>query len=358
MNNLAYIQGRFCWNRTVFPGWDAVLPECAIIMPYQGWTPPMVIGGGTQYWEIHPSEDSESIGEASPYGFIQKAGDIYTLQAGKIVLEKQKSPEQAIRALLRRANKKDKFLPDALYQKPEGRLQTLLASPTSCFILLCGWKLFRRNRYELKAVPLEKNQSAGMMMECSFRLKEEYHQDQILRREDCRFPYAESYIPIRSEPFGLADYRYDSIIKVLDSTCEGNPSSVEFFKQKHLEIAEYNDLDAIFVKDGTNCYALGSRHEEFLGEFNDFQVRQLANYQEKISLDAADPLAALLEFLNKIKNNHYVITHHEREHKTEWIDEELPRLLLGIHSMGEAYMVYSKTKPCRRSQWLRHVLHT
>lgn len=210
MNNLAYIQGRFCWNRTVFPGWDAVLPECAIIMPYQGWTPPMVIGGGTQYWEIHPSEDSESIGEASPYGFIQKAGDIYTLQVGKIVLEKQKSPEQAIRALLRWANKKDKFLPDALYQKPEGRLQTLLASPTSCFILLCGWKLFRRNRYELKAVPLEKNQSAGMMMECSFRLKEEYHQ----------------FLPRSWEKIKNADHFFKS-----------DKNSVKFFSQNRFTMA-------------------------------------------------------------------------------------------------------------------------
>ncbi len=357
MEKLTYIQDRFCWSQTDFPEWDALLPEKAVIQPYSGWTPPLVVGADQRFWEIHPGNVSEQIGLASPYGFIRKDGMAFTLQAGKIVLERQYHPEAAIHALLRWAGDTQAYTPQFLYRKPEGRLEKLLNDSDSTLVLLCGWKDYRRECYELKALSWENKINAGLLLNDSDRIMDEYRRDQEQRTPESRFSYGEKMIPIRTEEYAPADYRYDSILKVLDPSCWDNATAVEYFKLKQLELAERNDLDAIFVKQRRQCYALGCRHAEFLGEFNGFQLRQIANYREKLPLEQTEPKAALFEFLKKVKNNHYVLTHHpDFEPQPKFIDESLPRLFKKLQSMTEAMHYYAQTTPFRRCQWTRHTL--
>ena len=356
MQALTYILDRFCWAQNNFPGWSNILPEQAVLMPYQGWTPPIVIGDGKCFWEIHADDGAEGTGQSSPDGFIRKQGDSYTIQVGRIELERQSSIEDAISALQRWRRIADPFTPQYVYRKPEGRLRQLLADPHSILILLCGWKGYRREKYSYRALSADEKRNSGLYLSGSERIMAEYGTDQERRTADCRFEYREEVIPVRTEEYTPADYRYDSVVKVLPAPCCENPAAVEYFKLKQLELAERLDLDAVFMKQGTEYYGLGCRHQEFFGEFDGFLLRQLANYQEILPLKSDSPREAMFEFLEKVKNQHYVLAPHSgNEHHQHFVDEQLPRLLQRLGSMWTAMRYYSKTAPFRRSQWERHI---
>lgn len=367
MKKTCCVNGLFCWDESEFAAWEDILDfrKPFGILPYRGWTPPMLVGSKKRYVEVW----QQGIPRSNLVR-VWNQDDRFHIGCGGNPIKSFNKLDDAVNELFIMNNDLEPFQPEAVYRKGEGQLEHMLKDPESVAIIVSTWKRYRRKGNAFHAVASKDNCSSAMLFwPHSVDLRDAaWRKDQRQRETSAQFKYKTQTIGLRCGgklagqvgpgcDYTLIDYKHDGWCVVLNTECHSE-AAIEFFKNNMLKLAGRLDIDAVFVKEKKRCYALGCQEEEFYAQAEEgLNLHIIKNIREEIPLENHDPLPALFEFLNKLHNFSYVhadISANLPVADVPFIEEEIRRDdVKRCGSFMGAVRFYQEAMPIRRSQWNR-----
>ncbi|MBE6387614.1 MAG: hypothetical protein E7045_06085 [Lentisphaerae bacterium] len=325
------VNGRFCWEKRDFSDWDDILPadDDFVLMPYNNWTAPMLIGDKKRYLELISKEEYLAKHSGSPC--VWKDDEMFCFGLGfDCVIKRCEDIEDAVFAMLHSQGDHEPFVPDSVYVPGDGQLERLLNSSSSVLLILPFWN---------PALSLEENRNRlGKWYEFnrSRKVQKELRRKMISKL----LRYKVKHIALRCGPFAPdedfesrytpADYRADGLcIELAPNT--SSPVDIEAFQADYAMLAEAFGTPEIFCKEKDKCFILS------------YDGKTVKTPLEGTATDA------LFGFLQRVYSSG-----NDNNISVPFIEEELERAdIVCCGSFAGAIAYYQTKSPVRRSQWHR-----
>ena len=333
MTESVCVNGRFCWKRLDFPGWDNIFSagEDFVLTTYNNWTPPILVGDGKRYLEVDPIKYFSNRQVLSPCVWREN-GRLRVGLGPSYPAEEFSTLSDAIARMLFLQGDPQLFNPDFIYLPGKGKLKTNLNSPDSVLLILPLW-------HPAKSSEENRNSSGRWYHFIRSREVQKRFRHKILAGLS---RYKVSSIELRCggfninddlplEQYSLSDYRADGLCLILSNKTH-SPADMESFKSDYIQLAYEFGLKAIFYKEKNSFWAI---HTRFPYKY------------ERIAGKGTQPLFDfLVDFYNyEAQANSY---------RVPYIDEEIDRSAIPrCGSFAGAIAYYQSQSPVRRSQWCR-----
>ena len=423
--NVICVNDRFVWHAESYHGWCEFLkPDDEVcIIPYQGWTPELLVGNGAFFFEVWKNARPEELlqpgdlcicGEPGgvfmpvddddkpippefyegrkwfsvcrrdatkpPYEMINMADDRMTLEAAfNLVLNLN-------------GHRHTHFAPTVVCTKGKGSLKVLMDDPQSTFIIASCWKPFRIEGG--KIVPLdaaENTFNAPPVLDLFGHVRFAPYDETLQRKtrhkmltdlqQKCSYSTInlrcggrsiDSPEPLVHNPcwnYIVSDFKSDGVCFVLKPGY--SKEGLDALKEAIMDRLAFLGIEALFVKEREECYALGCREKELVLQDGVATIRFPKNRGERLPLGVSDCIKSLAEkvqislfaFLGRLYN-------HERQYgfsevtgaermrtyvRVPYIEEEIYRGDVRKEGCGftDAMAYHYACRPVRRSQWER-----
>ena len=418
---------RFVWHADKYKGWSEFLrPDDKVtIIPYKGWTPELMIGDGSFFFEIWKNATPENLlkpGElcinGAEGGYFQPVvcdektveplpTEFYETRDWFRVCRKSDKPPfkvetvqtgmtlaTACQFLLNLQQHYTSFAPTVVCTKGRGNLKALMDDPQSTFIIASCWKPCRQEGE--KCVPLDARENIfrhppvlDLFGHINAFPNDENLQDKTKRsllvelQTKCPFSTLilrcggrniDSRMQLDPNPcwnYIVSDYQSDSVCFFLKPGY--SKEGFETLKETVMDRLAFLGVEALFVKEREECYALGCRSEELtLTYLGDSTIHFPKNRGKSLPLNIAEGIVhslsenvriSLFSFLYKLYN-HGAYGFAEVENLPEkmrtqinvpYIEEEIYRGNICEEEYGISGVMHYRhgCRPVRRSQWER-----
>ena len=419
------VNDRFVWHAESYKGWSEFLraDDRVCIIPYQGWTPELLVGNGAFFFEVWKNARPEELLQpgdlcicGEPGGVLMPVDDddkpippeFYEGRKWFSVYRRNDRPpyemsnmaddkmtlEAAFNLVLNlNGHKHTHFTPSVVCTKGKGNLKALMDDPQSTFIIASCWKPLRIEGDMVVPVDARDNTfDAPPVLNLFGHVKVAPYDDENLQgknrrkklfdlQQKCSFSTfnlrcggrsVDSLEPLIHNPcwnYIVSDFKSDGVCFVLKPGY--SKEGFEGLKEAIMDRLAFLGIEALFVKEREECYALGCREKELVLQHGMATIRFPKNRGERLPLgvmQGIEPLAervsiSLFAFLHKLYNHgkqygFSELTGAERMRtyvRVPYIEEEIYRGSVRREGCGITdVMAYRYAcRPVRRSQWER-----
>lgn len=422
--NVICVNDRFVWHTEPYQGWSKFLrPDDKVcIIPYKGWTPELLVGHGDTFFEVWKNAKPEELLQPEDLCICGASGDESTpvdddgkpltveFYEGRkwfsVCRRNDRSPHEMINMaddkmtldaafnhlLYLCGHYRSHFTPTLVCTKGKGSLKALMDDPQSTFIIASCWRPFRIEGDMLVPMDAAENTfGAPPVLDLFGHVKTAPYDDENLQGKNRRKMQAElqqkcsystfnlrcggrsvdSLEPLVHNPcwnYIVSDFKSDGACFVLKPGY--SKEGFEALKEAIMDRLASLGIEALFVKEHEECYALGCCEKELVLQHGWATIRFPKNRGKRLPLGVSEgivPLAervriSLFAFLHKLYNHgkqcgFSEITGTERMRtfvRVPYIEEEIYRGHVPTGGGFTGSMVYHyANRPVRRSQWER-----
>lgn len=336
MHKSVCVKGRFCWQQLDFPGWNNVLPvdEDFVLTPYGDWTPPLLIGDGKRYLELHPLKCFSQQQFLSPCVWREN-GKFFVGLGTSYFTEEISTLDDAITKMLILQGDHKPFIPDSIYIPGKGKLENYLNSPDSVLLILPFWHPANSSDANRNSLGKWYHFLHSRKVQKQFRYKLlsglfHYKVNSIALR--CGgFAVNDNQ---RADQYSLSDYRADGLCLILNKKTHSQVD-IESFKADYIRLACEFGMKKIFCKEKNSFFTIHITNTD-----KTYKYENITGKSIQLLFDF------LVDFYNtEDQNTTYTVP---------YIDEEIDRSSIPCcGSFAGAIAFYHSKYPVRRSQWYR-----